>query len=105
MLIKTRENYGQLFLCRSEIACGDCESFFKKVWEIRRSAELSEKISFYPINADVIALIETASHIYEQKQVGKKIKGECTMNLMLLIKTTTWIFLLIFYYMYIYSVT
>lgn len=46
------------------------ESFLEKMWEIRKSPSLSEKVGLYPLDEDFLNFIEQAYIIYEAKQGG-----------------------------------
>ncbi|HLR66726.1 MAG TPA: MerR family transcriptional regulator [Virgibacillus sp.] len=43
---------------------GDNDAFLKKLWEVRKSPEKSQKIGFYPIESDVLEFMEIASEIF-----------------------------------------
>lgn len=43
---------------------GDNESFFDKVWEVRKSPEKSQKVGFYPIEQDLLDFFERAWEIF-----------------------------------------
>ena len=45
----------------------DNESFLEKMWEIRKSPSLSEKVGLYPLDEDFLNFIEQAYNIYEAK--------------------------------------
>lgn len=43
---------------------GDNESFFDRVWEVRKSPEKSQKVGFYPIEQDLLDFFERAWEIF-----------------------------------------
>lgn len=47
----------------------DNESFLDKMWEIRKSPSLSDKVGLYPLDEDFIHFIEYAYNIYESREL------------------------------------
>lgn len=61
----------QIIHCMYEKAIdtfGENDDFFYKLWEIRKSPEKSTKMGFYPIEQDILNLIEEAWDFYENKR-------------------------------------
>ncbi|WP_017153403.1 MerR family transcriptional regulator [Bacillus bingmayongensis] len=53
-----------------EMANGD-EAFLDKLWEVRKSKEDSQKMSMYPIEEELLAYMDEAFRIYDERERGK----------------------------------
>ncbi|MDZ5610024.1 MerR family transcriptional regulator [Bacillus pseudomycoides] len=53
-----------------EMANGD-EAFLDKLWEVRKSKENSQKMSMYPIEEELLAYMDEAFRIYDERERGK----------------------------------
>ncbi|EEL48541.1 Transcriptional regulator, MerR [Bacillus cereus Rock3-44] len=53
-----------------EMANGD-EAFLDKLWEVRKSKEDSQKMNMYPIEEELLAYMDEAFRIYDERERGK----------------------------------
>ena len=47
----------------------DNDSFLEKMWEIRKSPSLSDKVGLYPLDEDFLNYVEQAFNIYEAREL------------------------------------
>lgn len=67
---KVQEATKKLMAKCLEMANGD-EAFLDKLWEVRKSKEDSQKMSMYPIEEELLAYMDEAFRIYDERERGK----------------------------------